>query len=387
MTLALAKRCIALGHRVDLVVLRDRGPLADSLPPDLRRVPLARRGSFRRRLLPLRADPLGAAALARPVLLARHTDWQLAYLASLRDYLAHERPDGLLTGTPRLNILAVLARRLARVPTRLLLSERTAPSHDGIGSDPLWRKRHLPALMRRSYAEADAVIAVSNGVAQDLAILTGLSAKQITTIYNPVVGPELATLAAAPVAHPWLEESGPPVILGAGRLTDQKDFPTLVRAFARLRASRPARLIILGNAGRPVLTAERMEALTSLAKSLGVEADLDLPGYVENPVAWMAKASLFVLSSAWEGFGNVLVEAMACGCPVVSTNSPSGPAEILDGGRYGRLVPVGDDEALAEAMAATLDAPPSPALLRGRAGEFTVERAADAYLAALFGRG
>src|SRR4051794_39910981 len=240
--------------------------------------------------------------------------------------------------------------------------------------------------MRRAYGQADAVVAVSDGVADALARVTGLPRGRIRTVHNPVVGPELEALSREPVAHPWLAPGEPPVVLSAARLTEQKDLPTLLRAFARLRAGRTARLLILGDLPTPERTAARIGELRGLAERLGVGADVDLPGYVANPYAYMARARLFVLSSAWEGFGNVLVEAMACGCPVVSTDCPSGPAEILDGGRYGPLVPVGDDAALAAAMGRVLAASPDPATLRARAAEFTVERATDDYLNGLFGQ-
>jgi glycosyltransferase involved in cell wall biosynthesis len=158
----------------------------------------------------------------------------------------------------------------------------------------------------------------------------------------------------------------------------------LIRAFARLRASRPLRLVILGTGPKHVGAAAQT-ALKDLAVSLGVGDDVDVPGYAENPYRYMARSGVFVLSSAWEGFGNALVEAMACGCPVVATDCPSGPAEILEGGRYGPLVPVGDDAALADAMASVLAAPRDAATLRARAAEFSVERAADRYEALLFG--
>jgi glycosyltransferase involved in cell wall biosynthesis len=194
-----------------------------------------------------------------------------------------------------------------------------------------------------------------------------------------VVTPELEGLARAPVAHPWFAGEGPPVLLGAGRFVAQKDFSTLLEAFARVRAVRPARLMILGGSKRPV----RERRLRALAEHLGVGADVALPGLVANPFACMARASAFVLSSRWEGLPGVLIEAMACGCPVVSTDCPSGPREILAGGMYGPLVPVGDAAALAEAILRVLAAPPDRVRLRARAAQFSVERAVDRYLAVL----
>ncbi len=156
-----------------------------------------------------------------------------------------------------------------------------------------------------------------------------------------------------------------------------------MKAFARVRAVRPARLVILGEARKE----EEREALLTLANTLGVVEDVALPGYVDNPLPYMARASVFVLSSVREGFGNVLVEAMACGCPVVSTECPSGPAEILENGAYGPLVPVGDDAALADAILSLLDDPPDRDRLRARSMAFGLDAAVDAYLDILSGHG
>ena len=386
MTLAIARCCRDRGHAVDLLVCRMEGPLSASIPDGVRLIGLAGGGPLLARTLPIRADPAALPALALAILLPPGAHWTQAHLRALARYLRRKRPDALLAGTPRLNLLAVWARRLAGTRTRVLVSERTAPTQNLARGDK-WRKRALlPGLMRRGYGQADAVVAVSDGVADDLARLTGLPRAAIRTVHNPVVGPELDALSREPVHHPWLLPGEPPVVLSVVRLTEQKDLPTLLRAFALLRAGRAARLLILGDLPTPERTEARIAELRDLAYRLGVAADVELPGFVANPYAWMARARLFVLSSRYEGFANVLVEAMACGCPVVSTDCPSGPAEILDRGRYGPLVPVGDAAALAEAMARVLDAPPDPAVLRRRAGEFTVGRAADAYLEALFGQ-
>jgi glycosyltransferase involved in cell wall biosynthesis len=228
------------------------------------------------------------------------------------------------------------------------------------------------------YPWADAVIAVSDGVADHIARLTGMPRERITTIYNPVVTTELLEKARKPVDHPWLAPGQPPVVLGVGKLKIQKSFRTLIRAFARVRAARPARLVILGEGAR-------RRALEALVDELGLREDVALPGYVANPWAWMARAAVFALSSRWEGLPGALIEAMACGCPVVSTDCPSGPAEILQGGAYGPLVPVGDAGALADAILALLEAPPDRARLRARAAMFCVDPAVDRYLAVLLG--
>jgi glycosyltransferase involved in cell wall biosynthesis len=232
------------------------------------------------------------------------------------------------------------------------------------------------APMRLFYPAVDKVVCVSQGVEADTALLTGLPAGRLTVIRNPVVTPRLAELAAEPVDHPWAADASVPLILGAGRLTEQKDFPTLVRAFAALRSRRPARLVILGE-GR------LRGRLTAQAEELGVAADMALPGFTPNPYAWMARASLFVLSSAWEGSPNVLTEALALGLPCVATDCPSGPRELLADGRYGPLVPVGDAAALAEAMIRTLEAPLPPDELKAAVAEYSRDAAAAGYLAAL----
>jgi glycosyltransferase involved in cell wall biosynthesis len=230
--------------------------------------------------------------------------------------------------------------------------------------------------IRRLYPRVDQIVAVSEGVAEDTAAIARIPRGRISVIRNPVITPELTILAAGPCPHPWLEDGGPPVILGAGRLERQKDFPTLLRAFARLRRERPCRLVILGDGGG-------REALTALAAALGVSDDLQLPGFQANPFCWMSRASLFVLSSAWEGSPNVLTEAMALGTPVVATDCPSGPREVLAGGRFGPLVPVGDAEALAEAMAQTLDKPLPRPVLKAAVAEYNQTESARRYLAVL----
>jgi glycosyltransferase involved in cell wall biosynthesis len=216
---------------------------------------------------------------------------------------------------------------------------------------------------------------VSEGVKDDLARAGRLSLEQIRVVPNPVVTSELFEMAAVPIDHPWFVEGAPPVILGIGRLTTQKDFGTLIRAFAEVRGQREARLMILGEGSeRP--------ALERLARELGVRDDVVLPGFVDNPFAFLKRAALFVLSSTYEGLPGVLIQALACGTPVVSTDCDSGPREILDGGRLGILVPVGDLDALANGIREALDHPRTrtPADVLGR---FTDAAAVDAYLRVL----
>jgi glycosyltransferase involved in cell wall biosynthesis len=381
--LAIASGLAARGHAVSLLPCRHEGRLAGALPTNVRLESLEPSASWQGRLAALRADPGSALALFRPFLLAPKAPKPLPFLPALARWLATTRPDALIACTPEENLVALQARRLARTSTRLVLTEHSTFSI-AVRHAHTMSYRTLPALMARQYRFADAVVAVSTGVADDLSRTIGLPRHRIRVIHNPVVPPDVAERAAAAVDHPWLRPGESPMVLAVGRLAAPKDFPTLLRAFARLRRDRPVRLIILGEAGDARATAKRSKQLLDLARELGVPADIALPGYVDNPFAWMARASVLAVSSRWEGLCNVIAEALACGCPVVSTDCPSGPAEILEGGRWGRLVPVGDEAAMAAAIAATLDSPPDAAELRRRGAAFSVDAAVGHYERLLF---
>lgn len=292
-------------------------------------------------------------------------------LPSLAHYLRRNRPGAMLSVLNHANVIALVARRLAGVKTRLVVSERNSlkPS---LAHSILIRGRWMGHFMRWTYPWADGVIAVSTGVADDLATTIGLSRDRIDVIYNPVDLTTVRQRAAERFDYPWFAPGEPPVILGVGRLTLQKDFHSLIRAFAQLREYRPARLVILGEGDlRP--------GLQALIAELGLIEDVAMPGFCENPFVWMRKSAVFVCPSAWEGFGNVLVEAMACGTPVVSTDCPGGPAEILENGKWGRLVPVGDVGVMADAITQTLDETDHPDVVK-RASDFDINRAVDGYL-------
>lgn len=300
---------------------------------------------------------------------SRHTATSLLPLIR---YLRRYRPTRMLAAKDRAGRLAVIARALSGVRFHLVMRLGTNLSA------ALAHRSRLQAWLRRLpirllYPRIDRVIAVSEGVRQDTLAVSGVAPERVSVVRNPVVTQRLEQLAREPTPHPWLADAGPPVILGAGRFTLQKDFPTLLRAFAQVRQTRPCRLIILGE-GR-----QRQELL-ALAAELGFADDLDLPGFTQNPYAYMARCALFVLSSRWEGSPNVLTEAMALGRPVVATDCPSGPHEILDGGRIAPLVPVGDWQALGAAMQQVLDAPPDGDKLRTAVREYAVETSAGHYL-------
>jgi glycosyltransferase involved in cell wall biosynthesis len=264
-------------------------------------------------------------------------------LPGLVRYLKQERPTVLLAADHYLNEIALLAKLIARVPLRLVVAEHNQLSKTARNATKL-KGRLAPLFARFLYPWADGIIAVSEGVAKDLAATASLPLARIETIYNPVINLQMLEKAKEPVAHPWFSsEAEIPVILGVGKLEQQKDFPNLIRAFAKVRQVQPARLAILGwGPDRP--------ELETLIQTLGLQDDVDLPGYVQNPYAYMARSAVFVLSSAWEGLPTVLIEAMALGIPVVSTDCESGPAEILADGKYGDLTPVADSDALAAAI-------------------------------------
>jgi len=295
-------------------------------------------------------------------------------LSHLIRYLRDVQPSAMLSAMDHANLVAILAWRWARVPTRLVVSVHNTMSI-ATQHAPHFRARLIPLLARWLYPQAHRVVAVSHGVAADISRFYKLPTEQMEVIYNPVVTPELIARSWEVVEHPWLAAGEPPVVLGVGRLTAQKDFITLIRAFALMRPHYEARLIILGEGeDRPILE--------QLIGELGLQGWVDLPGFVENPYAWMRRAAVFVLSSRWEGLPTVLIEAMACGTPVVATDCPSGPREVLEGGKWGKLVPVGDEAALAEAICETLrhGSPCDPTI---RANDFSLDSAVESHLKAL----
>lgn len=264
----------------------------------------------------------------------------------LAEYLRRERPTVLLSLDSGGNIPAILAHGAAGRPGRLVISERNILFNGGHGP-----KRLLQVVLKRLlYHRADRVLAVSRGVKDDLVRLLGLAASKVVVVHNPVVDASLAQMAAMPVEHPWFREATP-VILTAGRLVAQKDHRTLLRAFAIVRETRPTRLFVLGDGPlRPALEAE--------ARRLGVADAVCFAPFDKNPFRYMARCTVFALTSRNEGLPGVLIQAMACGAPVVATDCHAGPREIVDApGENGLLVPVGDARAVAAALASLLGQP------------------------------
>ncbi|WP_338752825.1 glycosyltransferase [Bacillus sp. FJAT-52991] len=265
-------------------------------------------------------------------------------------YLKEYKPDSLLSALNHTNIIAICAVLLANVQTKVFVSVHNQLTQFSTNYSRRFVVKLIPFLMKWSFRKAEKVIAVSNGVAEDLQRKIKLPQEKIQVIYNPVVDAGLMKKAKEKIDHPWFESSELPVILATGRLEAEKDFSSLIQAFARVRQKKLAKLIILGEG-------QEREQLEELIESLGLKDDVWMPGFVVNPYAYMNKADLFVLSSQYEGLPTVLIEALACGSEVISTDCPSGPREVLQNGQYGLLVQVKDVEGMSQAIINKLESP------------------------------
>lgn len=315
-TVHLAEGISDLGYRVDLLLVNALGPYLEQVSNQVRIV------------------SLGTGRTSRS-------------LIALRRYIATSRTPVIISALHHVNLAALLTKRIYRLPTRIIATLHNTFSAER-RHDKTLKGKIKYALIASCYRWADEIVAVSEGAAIDFATATGISRKSITTIYNPVITNTLFEQSREPLEHPWLVPGQPPLVLAIGRLDKQKDFPTLIRAFRILRESTPARLLILGEG------TERSN-LEKMIKEYKLQDCVALPGFVSNPYAYLRQAKAFALSSLWEGLPTVLIEALALNVPIVSTDCPSGPREILADGRYGKLVPVGDDRALARALADTLN--------------------------------
>jgi glycosyltransferase involved in cell wall biosynthesis len=291
-------------------------------------------------------------------------------IPALAKYLQQSQPIALLSHMNHANLAAILAKELARSKTKLVIVEHETLS---ASQSPLRRSKFFPTMMKWLYPRADAIVGVSQGVSTDLDRQLGFQPGTVKTVYNPVIDRALIAKAQEQLAHPWFEAGSPPVFLAVGRLSYQKDFANLIQAFALVRQQKVARLIVLGEG-------ETRSELEAQIAALEIDADVSLPGFVQNPYAYMANATALVLSSRWEGLPTVLIEAMACGCAVVATDCPSGPQEILAAGKYGLLVPIEDATSLAAAMLQTLETPGGRASAIERGMYFSNERAVSEYL-------
>lgn len=340
MLVNLAGGLAARGLTVDFVTKRRDVPYLDRLHPAVQLVEMERTGRW---------------------------SVQLAWVA----YLRRARPDFVLCGKDKAGRAALLGRRLSGVKFGLVMRPGTTVS-ERLAHRNAFKRWRAYRLIRSVYKRAIAVVGNSEGVMADIAAIARLPASRMHLIRNPVVTPALLAASGAEVSDPWLAPGEPPVILGLGGLRHQKGFDTLLRAFARVHARRPCRLLILGE-GR------LRKSLESLAVSLGVAGDIRLAGFHAEPYPWLSQVALFVLSSRWEGSPNALTEALALGAPVVSTDCPSGPREILQGGQIAPLVPVDDEVAMAAAISQVLDDPGDAEARRAAVKEYRLQICAARY--------
>lgn len=301
------------GISLDLLLAHAEGPFLEQVPKDVRVI------------------KLDVSRVAKAVL-------------PLSKYLKQYEPWALISHLNYANVAVVLAKQLARTKTKLVLVEHnTVSAH----KSKVKTFQLVNSLMKVLYPKAEHIVTVSEAASRDLEKYIKYQTGQVKTIYNPIVDDQLFDKAKASLDHPWFQPDAPPVFLAVGRLIELKDFAMLIKAFSLLRKDQLAHLVILGEG-------ELREELENLADNLGISEDLFFGGFVDNPYAYMSRSTALVLSSRSEGLPNVLIEAMACGCPVISTDCFSGPREILEAGKYGKLVPVGDEYAMAQAMLQTL---------------------------------
>lgn len=286
-------------------------------------------------------------------------------------FLRKEKPDVILCALYHCSLAAMIVKALFRTKTRVVISVRNTISVYSSSYKRL-TTRAIPFLFKIFANYADHVVTVSKGVRDDWVKITGADKDKINVIYNPVVTEDFADRVNEKVDMSWKKGGDIPLIIGVGRLAPQKDFSTLIAAFAKVLKKRTAQLAILGKG--PL-----QEELQAQIDALGIAEHVKLVGFVPNPLPYVKQSSLFVFSSIFEGLGNVLIEALACGTPSLSTDCPSGPSEILDGGKYGRLVPLRDPDAMAEAILKTLESPLPSDELQKWGQSFSAARAADLY--------
>lgn len=340
----LAQGLCSRGYQIDLVLSKAEGPYLKELPEQVRLIDL-------------------------------NSKRVLNSLFPLVRYLRKERPVAMVSSLDYVNIIAIWARWLSDIKCRLVINEQNTLSKAALGAKK-WRNRFTPWLAKHFYPRADEIVACAEDVKEDLEQVLQGKANQIEVIFNSVVREMVLAKASQPAPHPWFQPGMPPVVLAVGRLSEQKDYPTLIKAFAILRKQRPVRLMILGEGH---LHAE----LKQQVEDLQLQEDVSLPGFADNPFACMNQAELFVMSSRWEGMPLVMIEALCCGVPVVSTDCPSGPREILHKPEYGTLVPMNDPEKLAQTMADKLSQPrKSPP--EASWAQYEINHVVDRYLDLLF---
>lgn len=340
----LAKGFVERGYEIDLLLLRAEGPYLEELPDEVAVVEM-------------------------------DADRALKSIPELVGYFKETNPDVLFSTMEYLNVTSLISSMLSRTSARIVIR---AANVQMLKDKSSIRSKLQLVLARHLYPRADEIIALSEYVRRDITSHYNLERCSISVIYNPVAVEKIQQLSMKGIEHDVFNSKAD-VIISVGRLSEQKDIATTLRSFALLSNRRDAKLVILGKG-------EQRDMLVKMAEDLGVSGQVYFFGWVDNPFPYMAAADVFVLSSQWEGFGHVIVEAMACGTPVVATDCPGGPSEILAGGQYGELVPVGDTEALSKAIEQTLVDPPEKATLIDRATDFSYRKIIDQYEETIFGR-
>lgn len=310
----LANGLAGRGEKVDMILLQKKGAFVQQLNPSIRVFDLNTRSAY-------------------------------TCLAKLVKVLRREKPDVLISALDLTSLMSLLARRMAGFPGQMIIQLHSMPS---LVRRSAFKKRVERLLLSVFYPKAEHLVAVSQAVAVDFCRYTRIAVERVEVIYNPILLPELDHLRSQTVDQTWFQTGQLPVILAVGRLALEKNQQELLHAFKIVHNQRPTRLMILGEG-------QERQALENLAAELGLGEDFILPGASNNPYAYLSKAAAMVLPSLYEGLPTVLVEAMACGCPVIASNCPGGSAEILDGGKYGHLYPSGNVDALAQAILAVLD--------------------------------
>lgn len=289
--------------------------------------------------------------------------------ATLR-FLQKEKPDAIISGLPLLNITATIALKLSKVKCKLIAVEHMRLHMNGSFFFRL-KQKIKQRLSRWVHKNASHVVCVSKTVLNDVTKYIGTT-DNVQLIYNPIVPPNIDTLKNEPITHRWINTKEAPLLLAIGRLLPVKDFTTLLKAFKLVLDERPAKLLLIGEGTELI-------KLEALIEELDIAQHVSMPGTVHNIFPYLDAANLLTLSSTHEAFGNVIAEALACGTPVVSTDS-GGPREILEDGKYGTLVPPKDPAALKDAIIKALEATHDKEELIARSHDFKGSSAVDKYI-------
>jgi len=341
--------CNALAEKgvpVTILTLREKGPLRPLLDS---RVPVVEipGGRIRKALFAMRR---AIRSLAPRLILCSEASLSLCCLAAARTLPRSIRP-------------------------RVVLREVASPSA-AQKFDPSWQSRLSYQILRRFYRVADRVVTLTDGARRDLIDSFSVPAEKVVVMHaNSVITPEIVQRLAGWDGEHGREEN---LIVSVGRLSPEKNQRLLLQAVTLLDANRPWRLALVGDG-------QERHALEEFARASGVADRVTFVGYVNDPFTWLMRARVSVCSSVYEGLCNAIIESLGCGTPVVSTDCPFGPREILQGGRYGTLVPAGDAPALAAAIETALDQPVDRERLKARALDYTLERAADNFLEVIAG--